>query len=85
VRARKRACMHAVLVLRLSTERSEAVEAGFAKVVGVKKNEILEEIECTLNKKEELPLFSPFGDGAAGKKIVEILIKEVFDTETYKR
>lgn len=61
------------------------IEAGFAKVVGVKKNEILEEIECTLNKKEELPLFSPFGDGAAGKKIVEILIKEVFDTETYKR
>jgi len=67
------------------TERPEAVEAGFAKVVGVKKKKILEEIECTLNKREELPLFSPFGDGAAGKKIVEILIKEVFDTETYKR
>lgn len=74
-----------VLVLRLSTERPEAVEAGFARVVGVKKKRILEEIECTLNKRDEPPLFSPFGDGAAGKKVVEILIIEVFDMETYKR
>jgi UDP-N-acetylglucosamine 2-epimerase (non-hydrolysing) len=74
-----------VLVLRLSTETPEAVEAGFAKVVGVKKKKILEEIERTLNKRDELPLFSPLGDGTAGKKIIEILIKEVFNTKTYKR
>jgi UDP-N-acetylglucosamine 2-epimerase (non-hydrolysing) len=65
-----------VLVIRLSTERPEAVEAGFAKVVGTKKNEILEAMETALSKRKELPYKSPFGDGNAAEKIVKITKKE---------
>jgi len=67
-----------VLVIRLSTERPEAVEAGFAKVVGVQKKNILAEMEITLNKRSELPRLSPYGDGLAGKRIVEVVMKETF-------
>jgi len=62
-----------VLVIRLSTERPEAVEAGFAKVVGIEEKRILIAMKDVLDKKEELPKFSPYGDGAAGKRIVNIL------------
>jgi len=65
-----------VLVIRLSTERPEAVEAGFARVVGVEKHNILTAIEKTLNERRELPKTSPYGNGEAAKKIVEILIDE---------
>ncbi len=67
-----------VLVIRLSTERPEAVETGFAKVVGTKKHEILAAIETALTKRKELPSKSPFGDGNAAEKIVEIIQKECF-------
>jgi len=66
-----------VLVIRLSTDRPEAVEAGFAKVVGVKKEKVLPAMERTLSEKGELPLLSPYGNGDAGKKIVKILMEEV--------
>ncbi len=62
-----------ILVIRLSTERPEAVETGFAKVVGTKKTEILTAIESALTKQKALPVNSPFGDGTAGEKIVEIV------------
>jgi len=63
-------------VIRLSTERPEAVETGFAQVVGVKKRDILALMEKTLRKKQALPKISPYGDGAAAKQIVEILMRE---------
>ena len=66
-----------VLVLRLSTERPEAVEAGFAKVVGTEKQDILEAIEETLKKQNDLPSNSPYGDGKAAEKIVEIIKYEL--------
>ncbi|XHH08066.1 MAG: non-hydrolyzing UDP-N-acetylglucosamine 2-epimerase [Candidatus Bathyarchaeia archaeon] len=65
-----------VLVMRLSTERPEAVEAGFAKVVGTSKQQIL----AALNEFDSwgtLPTVSPFGDGTAAKQIVNILKKEL--------
>ena len=62
-----------VLVLRLSTERPEAVEAGFAKVVGVKKASILRSLNDALNKEVNLPQTSPFGDGRASQRIVNII------------
>lgn len=65
-----------VLVIRLSTERPEAVEAGFASVVGVQKESVLAAMENALKLKGKLPKTSPYGDGKAGKKIVEILTKE---------
>jgi UDP-N-acetylglucosamine 2-epimerase (non-hydrolysing) len=66
-----------VLVIRLSTERPEAVEAGFARVVGVDKNKILTAMEQTLNQKGSLPKTSPYGDGKAASQIIEILMREV--------
>jgi UDP-N-acetylglucosamine 2-epimerase (non-hydrolysing) len=62
-----------VLVIRFSTERPEAVKAGFAEVVGVKKQDILEAMERLLNQKKELPRHSPYGNGKAGEEIVEIV------------
>jgi len=67
-----------VLVTRISTERPEAVEAGFAKIVGVKKNKIITAMKQTLNEKHEFPQRSPYGNGASGELIVEILRKTHF-------
>jgi len=64
-----------VLVIRLSTERQEAVEAGFAKVVGTDKKNILAAMEEAVKKEVELPCASPFGDGTAAQKTVDILKK----------
>ena len=62
-----------VLVLRFSTERPEAVETGFVKVVGVSKNNILKAIKNLLENPSNLPIISPFGDGRASEKIVNII------------
>jgi UDP-N-acetylglucosamine 2-epimerase (non-hydrolysing) len=72
-----------VLVIRLSTERPEAVESGFAKVVGTEKRDILTAIEDTLNKRGKLPETSPFGDGNAAEKIVDA-IRDGFFSEQEK-
>jgi UDP-N-acetylglucosamine 2-epimerase (non-hydrolysing) len=68
-----------VLVTRLSTERPEAVTSGFAKIVGVKKENILSGVKKTLNEKHALPTVSPYGDGTAAKRIVEILRHNIVD------
>jgi len=65
------------LVARLSTERPEAVEAGFGKLVGLKKKEILQEIENLLNRTQLLPDRSPYGNGKAARKIVDIVTDEL--------
>ncbi|MHC3129852.1 MAG: UDP-N-acetylglucosamine 2-epimerase (non-hydrolyzing) [Candidatus Bathyarchaeota archaeon] len=66
-----------VLVLRLSTERPEAVETGFAKVVGVDKNNILEALTTSLNETPNLPSHSPFGDGKTSQKIVKTIMEAI--------
>jgi UDP-N-acetylglucosamine 2-epimerase (non-hydrolysing) len=66
-----------VLVIRLSTERPEAVNAGFAQVVGVEKQSILKAMNEVLEQPRELPKKSPYGDGNAAKKIVRIIRKEL--------
>lgn len=65
-----------VLVLRKSTERPEAAEAGFAKVVGVERQAILSNIKSLLENPPKLPENSPYGDGKAGEKIAKILSEE---------
>jgi len=62
-----------VLVTRLSTERPEAVEAGFAKVVGTDKTIILNEIRNAMNTDHNLPQESPYGDGDAAEKILHVV------------
>jgi UDP-N-acetylglucosamine 2-epimerase (non-hydrolysing) len=66
-----------VLVIRLSTERPEAVEAGFAKVVGTDRHKILAAIGTALERRKELPQTSPFGDGKAAEKIVKIVSNQL--------
>jgi UDP-N-acetylglucosamine 2-epimerase (non-hydrolysing) len=65
-----------VLVIRLSTERQEAVEAGFAKIVGTDKNNILAAMHEAVEKEQKLPSVSPFGDGTAAVKTVDIIKKD---------
>lgn len=67
-----------VLVIRLSTERPEAVETGFAKVIGTKKSDILSAIEATMESRGKLPETSPFGDGNAAEKIVDTIQQDFF-------
>jgi len=64
-----------VLVLRLSTERPEAVESGFAKVVGINKNNILKALTKSLNATPNLPSRSPFGDGKSSQRIVKTITR----------
>ena len=62
-----------VLVLRTSTERPEAVIHGFARVVGINPVVVLAELEKLLGEEERLPEKSPFGDGKASKRIVDVI------------
>jgi UDP-N-acetylglucosamine 2-epimerase (non-hydrolysing) len=66
-----------VLVMRLSTERPEAVESGFAKVIGTDKDKTLTAINNALGKWEQLPDKSPYGNGDAAEKIVKIIQQEI--------
>jgi UDP-N-acetylglucosamine 2-epimerase (non-hydrolysing) len=65
-----------VLVIRLSTERPEAVKSGFAEVVGTEKQRIIDAMKRILKHPKELPRKSPYGDGNAAEKIAKI-IKEL--------
>lgn len=66
-----------VIVLRMETERPEAVEAGTVKVVGVDKENILKETKKLLDDKIEYDKMakavSPYGDGRAAERILEAL------------
>ncbi len=66
-----------VLVMRDTTERSEAVEAGTVKLVGTDKDKILKEAQNLIDSKEEYEKMSkahnPYGDGKASQKIVDFL------------
>jgi len=62
-----------VLVIRRSTERPEAVAAGFAKIAGTQKSLILQAMETTLKNTGQLPLTSPYGDGDAAERICATL------------
>ena len=60
------------VVVRKSTERPEAVEAGFAKLAGIKKEQIIETVnECL--EMQTPNVSSPFGDGDASVKITSII------------
>jgi UDP-N-acetylglucosamine 2-epimerase len=66
-----------VLVLRESTERMEAVEAGVARLVGVDRDVVLQTAtRLLLNENERQQMVravSPFGDGHAARRIVDVL------------
>ena len=68
-----------VLVMRDTTERPEAVEAGTVKLVGTDAGLIEREVARLLNDPEEYARMSfahnPYGDGAASRRIVDILLE----------
>lgn len=67
-----------VLVMRETTERPEAVNAGTLKLVGTSKRKILEETNLPLSNPDEYKKMStthnPYGDGKASERIVQYLL-----------
>ena len=68
-----------VLVMRNTTERPEALEAGTVKLVGTDKILIIKEVTSLLTDTTYYNTMSkannPYGDGLASKRIVEVLSK----------
>jgi len=66
-----------VLVMRDTTERPEAVEAGTVKLVGSDKSNIIEATNQLLNDdsvyREMARAHNPYGDGRASKRICKII------------
>ena len=68
-----------VLVMRDTTERPEALEAGTVELVGTDYNKIVREVSLLLDDtayyEEMSKAVNPYGDGWACKRIVETLSK----------
>lgn len=66
-----------VLVMRDTTERPEALQAGTVKLVGTGYGKILSEVSCLLDRPDEYQKMSravnPYGDGKACPRISRIL------------
>jgi UDP-N-acetylglucosamine 2-epimerase (non-hydrolysing) len=66
-----------VLVMRETTERPEAVDAGTVKLVGTDPQRIVEEAQILLDDASAYGKMSlahnPYGDGEASEKIIEFL------------
>lgn len=66
-----------VLVMRKTTERPEGIEAGNARLVGVQKERIVDELVRLLRYPKQRAAMAavrnPYGDGKASSRIVEIL------------
>ncbi|MCW0222595.1 UDP-N-acetylglucosamine 2-epimerase (non-hydrolyzing) [Campylobacter lari] len=69
-----------VLVMRETTERPEAIEAGTVKLVGTCKSSIIKAAQELIDDEDEYKKMSkasnPYGDGKACEKILEILVKK---------
>ena len=67
-----------VLVMRNTTERPEAIDAGTARLVGTDTKTIVDETERLLHDKAAYNAManaiSPFGDGHAAEHIADILL-----------
>lgn len=70
-----------ILVLRETTERPEAIQAGCAKLVGTLPARILAETRSLLEDETAYQAMAhvqnPFGDGAAGTRIVARLMRDL--------
>ncbi len=66
-----------VLVMRDTTERPEAVEAGTVKLVGTNKESIINEAQKLLDEENEYNTMSkahnPYGDGKACERIINFI------------
>ncbi len=70
-----------VLVMRRRTERPEAIEVGVAKLVGTETDSIVMAVSELLHDQEAYDAMaravSPFGDGHAAERIVDIVLREL--------
>ncbi len=68
-----------VLVMRNTTERTEGITAGTAKLVGTDKNIIINSVNTLLNDTVEynnmVHSVNPYGDGSASARIRELIFK----------
>jgi UDP-N-acetylglucosamine 2-epimerase (non-hydrolysing) len=62
------------VTLRDNTERPETLEVGSNVLAGTKPDKIVDGAKLMLGKKNDW--INPFGDGQAGKRIIEILMRE---------
>ena len=66
-----------VLVMRETTERPEAVDAGTVRLVGTRKEAIVSEAQRLLQDRDEYQRISqahnPYGDGRATERIIEAI------------
>lgn len=66
-----------VLVMRDTTERPEAVEAGTVKLVGTSRETIVAEVRRLLTDEQAYATMSrahnPYGDGKASEKIIDLI------------
>ena len=69
-----------VLVLRETTERPEAVEAGTVRIVGTDSARIVRETASLLDDRQSYQrmarAMNPYGDGHASARIVEALVRQ---------
>ena len=74
-----------VLVLRLVTERPEAVELGVAKIVGTARSAIVDETRRLLTDEAHYAQMSrggsPYGDGLAAQRIRDIVCQYLQDKQ----
>lgn len=67
-----------VLVLRDTTERPEAIEAGTVKLIGTDKQRVYHEARLLLADRSEYDCMAnacnPYGDGQAARRIVETIL-----------
>jgi UDP-N-acetylglucosamine 2-epimerase (non-hydrolysing) len=67
-----------VLVMRETTERPEAVEAGTVHLVGTDENKIVAEAECLLDNamayQQMARALNPYGDGMAAQRILATIL-----------
>jgi UDP-N-acetylglucosamine 2-epimerase (non-hydrolysing) len=68
------------VTLRDNTERPETIEVGSNVLTGVNPINIVRGVKLMLNKERNWR--NPFGDGNAGKKVIEILKKESHNSAT---
>jgi UDP-N-acetylglucosamine 2-epimerase (non-hydrolysing) len=66
-----------VLVLRKTTERPEAAQAGLARIIGTDPDTIVDHVEELLEDERAhrrmATAVNPYGDGQAGERIAEVL------------
>jgi UDP-N-acetylglucosamine 2-epimerase len=67
-----------VLVMRETTERPEAVEAGTARLVGTDTDRIVQEVSGLLDNRSEYDrmarVHNPYGDGRASSRISDVIL-----------